>query len=272
MVKIESARSMVMGAARLTTDQIALDVLLLEVACAKNAANEALFFCAQEAIQLHGGVGFTWEYDPHLYFKRAQAARCWLGDDGACHAQIAAALCDAAVLGKSIETAADNTPDENFRREFADWMEKNLSGEFAELRHRGGPGDEEAFPAQRKRWEHTLAAAGWSCVGWPQAHGGKGLTVAQQVIYHEEYARAGGPGRMGHIGEGLIGPTLIAYGTPDQQQRFLPGIRKGSVFWCQGYSEPNAGSDLANVQTKAVLDPTASDPSRASTHRTPERG
>ena len=80
------------------------------------------------------------------------------------------------------------------------------------------------------------------------------MSVAEQVVFHEEYARAGGPGRMGHIGEGLLGPTLIACGTEDQRQRFLPGILNGTQFWCQGYSEPGAGSDLANVRTRAVRD------------------
>lgn len=140
--------------------------------------------------------------------------------------------------------------DEAFRAEIADWMHTHLSGEFAPLKYRGGPGDEEAWPELRKAWEQELARGGWTCVGWPQAHGGRGLSIEQQVIFHEEYARAGGPGRMGHIGEGLLGPTLIAYGTPDQRERFLPGIVAGTTYWAQGYSEPSAGSDLANVQTK----------------------
>lgn len=259
MVKLESARSMVYGAARMAHAAAGLEALQLEVACAKSAANEALFFCAQEAIQLHGGVGFTWEYDPQLYFKRAQAARVWFGDDAACHARIAAALCDSGDAHLDAAAVPAERNDADFRAGFAQWMQENLQGEFAVLRHRGGPGDEEAYPAGRKAWERTLAAAGWSCVGWPQQYGGRGLSIAQQVIYHEEYARAGGPGRVGHIGEGLIGPTLIAYGSEDQKQRFLPGIRNGSVLWCQGYSEPNAGSDLANVQTRAVQDPASGD-------------
>ncbi len=270
MVKLESARSLVYGTAELAqtvdvTDGAAdLQVLALEVACAKSAANEALFFCAQEAIQLHGGVGFTWEYDPQLYFKRAQAARVWFGDDAACHERIAAALFDdskqIADLSRNVRKANEaSQEDDNFRSEFADWMQANLKGEFAPLRHRGGPGDEDADPEGRKAWERKLAEGGWTCVGWPQQYGGRGLSLAQQVIYHEEYARAGGPGRMGHIGEGLIGPTLIAYGSEDQKQRFLPGICNGSVLWCQGYSEPNAGSDLANVQTRAVQDPETGD-------------
>ena len=146
--------------------------------------------------------------------------------------------------------------DEVFRKEVAQWLAEHLSGEFAPLRFRGGPGDEHSFPEERKAWERRLAAGAWIGVGWAREHGGRGLSISQQVIFHEEYARAGGPGRMGHIGEGLVGPTLATFGTPAQQKRLLPGILDGSQFWCQGYSEPGAGSDLANVQTRAKLDTT----------------
>ncbi|MFX1767037.1 acyl-CoA dehydrogenase family protein [Paraburkholderia sp. A1RI-2L] len=137
------------------------------------------------------------------------------------------------------------------RAGIAAWMEAHLTGEFACLRYRGGPGDEDAFPELRKAWERELAEGGWTGLGWPVEAGGRGWSIADQVIFHEEYARAGGPGRMGHIGEGLLGPTLIACGNADQRARFLPGILAGSQFWCQGYSEPGAGSDLANVRTRA---------------------
>jgi alkylation response protein AidB-like acyl-CoA dehydrogenase len=143
--------------------------------------------------------------------------------------------------------------DEAFRAEVASWLADNLSGEFAELRFRGGPGDEHSFPEQRKAWERKLAEGRWTCVGWAPEHGGRGLSINQQVIFHEEYARAGGPGRMGHIGEGLAGPTIAAFGSDEQKRRLLPGIVAGREFWCQGYSEPGAGSDLANVKTRAAL-------------------
>ena len=144
--------------------------------------------------------------------------------------------------------------DERFRDEVADWLTDNLGGEFSSIRHRGGPGDEHVFVEERKAWEKRLAEGGWTCIGWPEAWGGKGATIEQQVIFNEEYARAGGPGRVGHIGETLTGPTLLAFGSDEQKQRYLPGIRAGESLWCQGYSEPGAGSDLASVRTKAILD------------------
>ena len=144
--------------------------------------------------------------------------------------------------------------DEAFRQEVADWLAEHLRGPFEPLRFRGGPGDEHMFPEERKAWERELARGGWIGLGWPSAYGGRALSISQQVIFYEEYARAGGPGRMGHIGEGLIGPTLVAFGSDEQRTRFLPGILEGREFWCQGYSEPGAGSDLAAVKTRAHFD------------------
>jgi alkylation response protein AidB-like acyl-CoA dehydrogenase len=144
--------------------------------------------------------------------------------------------------------------DEAFRREVAEWLGDNLTGSFEALKGRGGPGDENALVDERRAWERRLGEAGWTCIGWPREHGGRGASLAQQVIFYEEYARAGGPGRAGHIGETLLGPTLIAFGSQEQKQRFLPPIVGGEELWCQGYSEPNAGSDLANVQTRARLE------------------
>ena len=144
--------------------------------------------------------------------------------------------------------------DEAFRAEARAWLTEQLEGRFAGVRGRGGPGDEHALYEERLEWEHALGAAGWTCVGWPKEHGGRDLSLYQQVIWFEEYARASGPGRLGHIGETLAGPTIIAFGSPEQQERFLPGILAGTELWAQGYSEPNAGSDLANVQTRAERD------------------
>ena len=141
--------------------------------------------------------------------------------------------------------------DEQFRAEVASWLKANLVGEFEQLKFRGGPGDEHMFPEERKKWEQKLAEGGWTCIGWPKQYGGRGCSIEQQVIFNEEYARAGAPGHVGHIGVGLAGPTILAFGSEQQKQKYLPGIVAGKELWCQGYSEPNAGSDLANVKTKA---------------------
>ena len=97
------------------------------------------------------------------------------------------------------------------------------------------------------------ATAGWACHGRVE-YGGRGAGVAQQIVFNEEYARANAPARISFFGEGLFAPTLIQFGTDEQKQRFLPKIQAVEELWCQGFSEPNAGSDLANVQTRAVLD------------------
>jgi alkylation response protein AidB-like acyl-CoA dehydrogenase len=144
--------------------------------------------------------------------------------------------------------------DEEFRRRLRQWLTENLAGRFAGLRGAGGPGREHEVHAERVGWNQHLAAAGWTCLGWPAEYGGHGATFAQQVIFHEEYARSGAPARVGYMGEELLGPTLIALGTPEQRRRFLPPIAAVAELWCQGYSEPGAGSDLAAVATTAVLD------------------
>ncbi len=144
--------------------------------------------------------------------------------------------------------------DEDFRQSVRDWLEASLAGEFASLRGAGGPGREHEQAAGRLAWNRHLAAAGWTCLGWPAEHGGRAATLEQQVIFYEEYARAAAPARISIIGEELLGPTLIAFGSREQQMRFLPPIKNVTELWCQGYSEPGAGSDLAGVTTRAVLD------------------
>ena len=151
-------------------------------------------------------------------------------------------------------SAIDTPEDAAFRAEIRSWLEQNLTGRFAHLRGLGGSGREHEAFEERLEWNRHMAAEGWTCVGWPIEHGGRGLTMTQQIIFHEEYARADAPARVNHLGEELLGPTLIALGTPEQQARFLPGIRNVTELWCQGYSEPGAGSDLANVSTRARLE------------------
>ena len=143
--------------------------------------------------------------------------------------------------------------DEAFRGEVRDWLGEHLVGEFAELRGAGGPGREHEGFDTRLAWEQLLGKHGWIGIGWPTPYG-RGRPLMQQVIFHEEYAKADAPHRVNHMGENLFAPTVLALGTEAQRERFLPPIASGSELWCQGYSEPDAGSDLANVQTRAVLE------------------
>ncbi|MFE6493747.1 acyl-CoA dehydrogenase family protein [Streptomyces sp. NPDC057748] len=150
-------------------------------------------------------------------------------------------------------------PDDTaFRAEARGWLEEHLVGEYAAAAGTGGPGSEHEGVAVRRAWERELGRDGWIGLGWDDhgtGHGNRRASLVQQVVWAEEYARADAPARVGHIGENLLAPTLIAYGSQEQQRRFLPAVARGDALWCQGYSEPDAGSDLAAVRTAAVRDP-----------------
>ncbi|MDE2596905.1 MAG: acyl-CoA dehydrogenase family protein [Sphingomonadales bacterium] len=141
--------------------------------------------------------------------------------------------------------------EEQFRAECADWLKGQMAGEFKDIK---GITKLTAMPERRKEWEQQLAAHRWSCIGWPEQWGGRNATLAQQVIFAEEYARAGIPGRINHIGIELAGPTILTFGTDEQKSRFLPDIAAGKTIFCQGFSEPGAGSDLASVRTKGRIE------------------
>ncbi|WP_196778423.1 acyl-CoA dehydrogenase [Thalassorhabdomicrobium marinisediminis] len=216
-------------------------------------AREVQAAVASEAVQLHGGVGVTWEYAPHMFFKRARAQLNWPKPPQQTFTAIGQALLDGDI---PTLPQVEDTP---FRSDVRTWMSQQLTGRFAPLIDRGHAGDGDAEVELRKAWEAELAHGGWVGMGLPKEDGGRGMSVADQVAFHEEYARLGGPGRMGHIGEGLVAPTLVAFGTQDQKDRHLPGILEGRTFWAQGYSEPGAGSDLAAIRTKARRCPETGD-------------
>ncbi|MDI6097400.1 acyl-CoA dehydrogenase family protein [Actinoplanes sp. NEAU-A12] len=152
----------------------------------------------------------------------------------------------------SLRVSREVTPvAENFRIEVRKWLSENVTDD---VRGAGGPGRENENFERRLAFARRLAAGGWTTLAWPVAHGGRGASLSEQVIFHEEYARSGAPSRVDHIGTTMVGPTLIALGTPEQRGRFLPAIAAAEELWCQGYSEPGAGSDLAGVTTRARLD------------------
>ncbi|MGZ9931570.1 acyl-CoA dehydrogenase family protein [Streptomyces sp. NC-S4] len=145
--------------------------------------------------------------------------------------------------------------DEELRGHARAWLSEHLVGPYAQVLGLGGPGSEHEGAGIRRAWERELGRGGWIGQGWEaDGWGNRRLSLTGQVVWAEEYAALRAPGRVGHIGENLLAPTLIAHGSPEQQGRFLPGIARGEELWCQGYSEPGAGSDLAGIRTAAVRD------------------
>ena len=149
---------------------------------------------------------------------------------------------------------------EAFRREVQAFLAENLDPDW---RHEAGVGDEEIEDAGAAvgvenpflaQWHRKLVDAGLVGIAGPEEYGGRGLTLLEQIVFAEEMFRAGAPQRLNFMGETLVGPTIIQWGTEEHKKRFLPPILEGAEQWCQGFSEPNAGSDLAGVSTKAVLD------------------
>src|SRR4051812_15940703 len=147
----------------------------------------------------------------------------------------------------------DTPAEAAFREEVRAWLARHLTGEFAALGPGGGPADETGWDV-RLEWERILGKDRWVGLSWPTEYGGRGADPAQQIIFNEEDARANAPARISFFGEGLFAPTPIPFGTDEQKRRFLPKIQRVEELWCQGFSEPNAGSDLANIQTRATLD------------------
>ncbi len=140
---------------------------------------------------------------------------------------------------------------EEFRAEIASWLKDNLPEHWGEPGFVMTPDERRAF---NEEWTAKLFAGGWICASWPAEYGGRGLGLLQQVVLNEEFARVGAPLRGDFFGDTLVGPTLLQWGTEEQKQQFIPGILRGDIAWCQGFSEPDAGSDLASLKTRAELD------------------
>jgi alkylation response protein AidB-like acyl-CoA dehydrogenase len=141
------------------------------------------------------------------------------------------------------------TPEQDaFRKEARAWLEAHVPSEPLPSLDTA-----EGFQAHRE-WEHVLNAGGWAMVPWPVEYGGRGADLLEWLIFEEEYYRAGGPGRVNQNGIFLLGPTIMEYGTPEQKARYLPKMASSEEVWAQGWSEPNAGSDMAAIQATAALD------------------
>ncbi len=224
---------------------------------AKYRANEAAVHITRQAVQLHGGIGYTDECDVGLFLNRALALVARHGTSALLTRELATRLAAPGdVSGTEPATGAvppappngewDSVSDEDFRAIVRKFFESEYP---AALR----------YPSRRLRWREIkpwylrLSRQGWVAPAWPAEHGGMGLSPAKMLIFIEEQERWG-VGRAPDMGIQMVGPLLIRHGTPEQQQRYLPGILAGEQVWCQGYSEPNAGSDLASLRTEALAD------------------
>lgn len=141
--------------------------------------------------------------------------------------------------------------DELFRAELRAWLQQNLPEGWIEGKHDLPENDQER-KVFLKAWQRKLYEDKWAGVHWPKEFGGRGATLIQEVIYQEELARVKAPPVLNFMGINMVGPTLIQLGSADQKERYIDKILSGEEIWCQGFSEPNAGSDLAGIQTRAV--------------------
>jgi len=223
---------------------------------AKARAARAGLEATRLAIQLHGAIGYTEECDVSLYFRSALHLAAWLGNASA-HRQRYGAL---ATLPASAPDDDETAPVTDFPRD-ADWngMQEADFRRLVRSFFRARYPEHLRHVAWRlhwdevKDWYYTLSRQGWIAPSWPREHGGMALSPARQIAFIEEAERHG-VARAPDQGLVMLGPILIRYGTEEQRKRFLPGILSGEAVWAQGYSEPNAGSDLASLRCEALVD------------------
>ncbi|WP_175874087.1 acyl-CoA dehydrogenase family protein [Burkholderia sp. BCC0397] len=238
------------------TADLSLDRLEYEASRVNARCSAAALLASRSAVQLHGAIGYTDECDVSLFYKRVLRLSAWLGNVTT-HQRRCAALAETAagsMAGTDRETGWDGAfprtadwsamPEPEFRRMVRAYLRRHYPAHLRHLSHR-------ARWSEIREWYLTLSAQGWIAPAWPQAHGGMGLPPDKLIAWIEELEQYG-VARAPDQGIVMIGPLLIRYGTVEQRRHFLPRILSGEHVWCQGYSEPNAGSDLASLRTEAI--------------------
>lgn len=259
-IHLELARAALDEVLALAAGAAALPLARLEAEASRVNArcSAAALQASRSAVQLHGAMGYTQECDVSLFYKRVLRLSAWLGNATA-HQRRYAALAGAGYAPRSAGVAGwdgefprtapggdwSAMPEADFRRMLRAFLQQRYPDRLRHLSHR-------ARWAEMRDWYLTLSAQGWIAPAWPERHGGMGLPADKLIAWIEELEQYG-VARAPDQGIVMIGPLLIQHGTPEQQQRFLPHILSGEHVWCQGYSEPNAGSDLAGLRTEAVL-------------------
>lgn len=251
-IHLEVAQATLNEVLALAGEGLSADRLEAEASRVNARCTAAALQASRSAVQLHGAIGYTQECDLSLFYKRVLCLSAWLGNVTAHqhrHALLTgegeAAASTNAWTGEFPRTADWSAmPEAEFRRMVRGFLQQRYPQALRYLSHR-------ARWSEVRDWYLTLSAQGWIAPAWPQAHGGMGLPADKLIAWIEELEQYG-VARAPDQGIVMIGPLLIQHGTPEQQQRFLPRILSGENVWCQGYSEPNAGSDLAGLRTEAV--------------------
>jgi len=218
------------------------------VSLAKVHVGEALRHIGQEAVQLHGAIGTTDEFPISHHFKRATALSLMFGDVDHHRARLGATLRSDHTTATRQATVNLFTGDAD--RRFVDEVRAFIAAHLPrDVAHKVAH-DQHLSKADVQAWQAPLAARGWLAYTWPPEHGGTGWTPRQQFIFEALCSDADCP-PINPLGLRMVGKVIQRFGTPWQQERFLPPIRESREWWCQGYSEPNAGSDLASLTTRA---------------------
>lgn len=255
-IHLEVAKATLDEVLRATSEALATDLLEAHASRAKARSCSAALLISRGAVQLHGAIGYTDECDVSLFYKRVLRLSAWLGNGTAHRRRYAALLPEAAAANAAPpewpagfphgapEGGWETMSEPDFRRMVRAFLHAHYPERLRYLAHR---------PRWReiRDWYLCLSRQGWVAPAWPASHGGMGLPPGKLVAWIEELEQHG-VGRAPDQGIVMVGPLLIQHGTPEQQQRFLPRILAGDHVWCQGYSEPNAGSDLASLRTEAV--------------------
>ncbi len=238
LVAMEMARGVVVTNTRLYEESADLNYRSMLVSQTKARCSESILTVTKGCIQLHGGMGYTDEADIGMFLKKAMVLERWLGG-AEFHRDRYAQLADS---GGRVAA----TDDAGSMAEIRAWLEQNFPKRLRFPDHR-------LDASQASDWLELLHAKGWAAPNWPREFGGMGLSAYEQVRFQEECDRVG-MNIAPNLGASMLGPLLIRYGTEQQRREHLPKILSGEVRWCQGYSEPGAGSDLASLRTSAVLE------------------
>jgi len=215
---------------------------------ARISATDAFDFVAQEAIQVHGALGICWEHDSHLFLRRARLLALELGSLSQWRRHLIDCLPPSA---KTSVERYDSAEQAEYRSEVIAWLSShNFRPGHDKLKH-ADFADPEAMRAGRE-WQKTKAAAGYAAIDWPVDLGGGGKSPIEREIYTQEERRLDTPPlNLFDIGLGMCGPTLIGFASEAQKRRLVPALVRGEEIWCQLFSEPEAGSDLAGIRTRA---------------------